>query len=110
MQSIQINATDTAQLDRLQEEFTDYQLLEKPDIPETVCKKAIILLEKHRRCQKTHHRMDMIWAYLSGMKNADSSLRFKLLSKVGRLVLVVPCSNAGEERAFLLIRQDKTPG
>ena len=39
MQSIQINATDTAQLDRLQEEFTDYQLLEKPDTPETVCKK-----------------------------------------------------------------------
>ena len=54
--------------------------------------------------------MDTVWAYLSGMKNVDSSPRFKLLSKVARLVLGIPHSSAGEERVFSLIRQNKTPG
>ena len=78
-----------AQLDRLQEEFTDYQLLDKADIPETVWKEALIFEENTEDSRKMHHRMDMIWAYLSGMKKTDSSLRFKLLSQVGRLVLVI---------------------
>ena len=77
-----------AQLDRLQEEFTDYQLLDKADIPETVWKEALIFEENTEDSRKMHHRMD-IWAYLSGMKKTDSSLRFKLLSQVGRLVLVI---------------------
>ena len=59
---------------------------------------------------KEHHRKDTIWAYMSGIRNADSSLRFKLLSEVDQLVLVIPHSNAGEWRVFSLIRQNKTPG
>ena len=57
---------------------------------------------------KEHHRMDMIWVYLTQMKNTDSSLHFKLLSQIARLVLVIPHSNVGEERVFSLIRQNKT--
>ena len=44
------------------------------------------------------------------MKNVDSSQRFEMLSTVARLVLVIPHSNAGEERVFSLIKQNKTPG
>ena len=50
--------------------------------------------------------MDVIWVYLSGMKNAHSSLRFESLSKaessVARLVLVIPHSNGGEDRIFFI--------
>ena len=53
--------------------------------------------------------MDVIWTYLSGVNNVDSSLRFELLSSVARLVLVIPHSNAGEERVFSLIKQNRTP-
>ena len=97
------------QMDLLQEEFTDYQLLDKSDIPEAVWKEALICEEETEDARKEHHRMDMIWAHLWGMKNVDSSPRFQLLSEVGRLVLVIPHSNAGEERVFSLIRQNKTP-
>ena len=97
-------------MDRLQEEFTDYQLLDKSEIPETVWKEAVMFEEDTEDTRKEHHRIDMVWTYLSGMKNVDSSLRFKLLSQVGRLVLVIPHSNAGEERVFSLIRQNKTLG
>ena len=101
-----------AQMDRLQEEFTDYQLLDESTIPEAVWKQALVYEEEAEDTgtSKEHHRMDTIWAYMSGMKNVDSTLRFKLLSQVARLVLVIPHSNAGEERVFSLIRQNKTPG
>ncbi len=98
------------QMDRLQEEFTDYQLLDKHEIPETVWNEALVFEEETEDTRKEHHRMDTIWAYLSGMKSLDSSLRFKLLSKLARLVLVIPHSNAGEERVFSLIKQNKSPG
>lgn len=52
-----------------------------------------------------HHRMDIIWGYIASMKNNDSS---ESLSKVAKLLLVIPHSNAGEERIFSLIRQNKT--
>ena len=97
-----------AQMDTLQEEFTDYQLLSKSDIPESVWKESLMFEEEMEGATKGHHRMDMIWAYLTQMKNTDSSLRFKLLSQIARLVLVIPHSNAGEERVFSLIRQNKT--
>ena len=97
-------------MDRLQEDFTDYQLLDRCEIPERVWNEALLFEEETEDPRKEHHRMDTIWAYLSGMKSLDSSLRFKLLSKLGRLVLVIPHSNAGEERMFSLIRENKSPG
>ena len=53
--------------------------------------------------------MDVILVYLSGMKNAHSSLRFESLSKaetsVARLVLVA--TSGGEDRIFFpLIEQN----
>ena len=53
--------------------------------------------------------MDMVWGYIASIKNADGSLRFWLLSKLARLILVIPHNNAGEERVFNLIKQNRTP-
>ena len=98
-----------AQMDELQEEFVDYQLLEKSDIPDAVWEEAIVYEEKTEGEDKQYHRMDMIWGYLSGVKNCDASCRFRNLSTVAKLVLIIPHSNAGEERIFNLIKQNKTP-
>ena len=53
--------------------------------------------------------MDIVWGYLAEMKNCDGSLKFQSLSKVAKMVLIIPHSNAGEERVFNLIKQNKTP-
>ena len=53
--------------------------------------------------------MDVLWAHLSDMSSlATGESRFPLLSTVARLVLVIPHSNAGEERVFSLINKNKT--
>ena len=49
-----------AQMDELQEEFVDYQLLEKSDIPDAVWEEAIVYEEKTEGEDKQYHRMDMI--------------------------------------------------
>ena len=54
-----------------------------------------------------HCRMDSNIATIK--KNVDGSDRFELLSHLAKLVLVIPHSNAGEERVFNLIKQNKTP-
>ena len=54
-------------------------------------------------------RMDSIWAHISSMKLADKNLKFRCLCKVSKTVLILPHSNAGEERVFSMIRKNKTP-
>lgn len=98
-----------ADMDRLQEEFTDYQLIEISAIPDMIWKEAVVYNEDTEVRNEQYHRMDVVWGYLSGMKNLDGSLKFGLLLSVARLVLVIPHSNAGEERVFSLIKQNKTP-
>ena len=55
-----------------------------------------------------HHRMDVLWWYISDMVEPDSSKCFCYLPKVAELVLVFPHSNAGEERIFSMARKNKT--
>ena len=89
------------------DEFVEYVLLEERDIPQSVWESAKESLEDEKQ---TFVRMDVIWAFLSSMKTPDGcNLRFPNLSKVARLILLLPHSNAGEERVFSLIRLNKTP-
>uniref|UniRef100_H2ZY73 DUF4371 domain-containing protein n=1 Tax=Latimeria chalumnae TaxID=7897 RepID=H2ZY73_LATCH len=67
-------------VEKLQEEFVDYQLLKQTDIPESIW-------------------MDVIWGHLSSLKMTDVSLKFGRISKVAKTVLVLP-QNAGEERVL----------
>ena len=63
-----------------------------------------------RKCRKrqhegtVYHRMDIIWHHISSTKAADGSLCFPQLSCVAKLVLVIPHSNAQEERMFSMVR------
>ena len=52
--------------------------------------------------------MDVIWDYLSTMRSPDGNFAFDKLAKVALLVLVLPHSNAEEERVFSLITKNKT--
>ena len=48
-----------------------------------------------------HYRVDVLWSHIAQLViPGTTAKRFKHLPKVARLVLVLPHSNAGEERLF----------
>ena len=56
-----------------------------------------------------HYRVDILWWHLSQMVIPESSAkRFCHLQNVAELVVVLPHSNAGEERLFSMVRKNKT--
>ena len=91
-------------LDHLMKEFAQYQLLEESDIPQDVWEKATIV-EKE---DNTYCRMDIVWHHISTMRDPDNTLRFARLSQIVKLILVIPHSNAEEERVFSMVRKNKT--
>ena len=93
-----------SELTILAEDFVDYQLLRKEDVPQTVWDKA-----KVEEDGDNHYRMDVLWHYFSTLTSGDGRQRFKRLSKIAMLVLTIPHSNADEERVFSMVRKNKTP-
>jgi len=91
------------ELDELQEEFTMYQLLQEEEIPKEVWVEALVYYDD----EKSYHRMDIIWNFLSNMKLPDGSLCYKRLSCISKLILVLPHSNAEEERLFSIVRKTR---
>ena len=53
-------------------------------------------------------RMDVIWGYLSSLKLGNSTHKLFRINDVAKTVLILPHSNAGEERVVSLIRKNKT--
>ena len=96
---------------RLGEEFIQYQLLSKDNIPKEVWDAACVRSsEEDEESDEAErfHRMDVVWHHLANLKGGDGRLTFPRLSKVAKLVLTLPHSNAGEERVFSIIRKNKT--
>ena len=93
------------QMDNLSEEFVEFQLLNDNDIPKETWDKATVSVDEDEKC---YHRMDFLWQYISTMKTPDHTRCFLMLSKVAMLVLVIPHSNAEEERVFSMVRKNKT--
>lgn len=92
------------------DEFVEYVLLEDNDIPQAVWESAMESLEDDLEGKQTFIRMDVIWGFISLMKTPDGcKLRFPHLSRIARLILLLPHSNAGEARVFSLIHLNKTP-
>ena len=86
------------------EEFTEFQLLNNCDIPQDIWDKATVIeSEEHK-----YYRMDVLWHYLSTLRAPDHTLRFSRLCVIAKLVLVIPNSNAEEERVFSMVRKNKT--
>ena len=75
--------------------------LEESYIPQGVWDSATVVEESDKR----YYRMDILWHYLS---DPDGSFRFGRLSAVAMLTLVIPHSNAEEERVFSMVRKNKT--
>ena len=55
-----------------------------------------------------YYRVNILWGYISQMKDCIEKHRFGILFKVIKLVLVLPHSNASEERVFSIVRKNKT--
>ena len=94
----------------LQEEFVEYQLLSNEDIPKKVWDEAQIKLsnEENEEKSSSSFRMDVIWGYLSSLKLGNGRHNFSGIKDVAKTVLILPHSNASEERVFSLIRKNKT--
>lgn len=68
--------------------------MEKDDIPSSVWNLATV-----NENSVLHIRIDVIWGFLSSLRTGDGcSYKFPHLSKIAKLVLTLPHSNAGEER------------
>lgn len=93
------------EIDALCEEFTMYQLMDA--LPEEAVASALVEDETDDSIS-THQRLDKVWDYLSKLQICGQA-QFPKLSKVAKLVLTLPHSNAEEERVFSVIRKNKTP-
>ena len=80
-------------LNTLEEEFMEYQAMVKGDVPQYIWDEAFI----KDTSQPDHYHMDMVWGYLQQ--------RFPLLTEIALAILVVPHSNAADERVFSMIKK-----
>ena len=89
------------ELNKLEEEFLEYQLLERSQIPESVWESALAV-----EGESQYNRADELWAYMNTMKCGEGMLKFHRLSEVAKLALVLPHSNAEEERVFSMVTKN----
>lgn len=89
-------------MDTFEKEFLVYQAMSEADIRVHIWEESKVVekLDDNSAEAVTYHRLDIIWG----------SLQEKLpnLSKVALAVLIIPHSNAGEERVFSVTRRNKT--
>ena len=101
-------------LQKLENGFVEFQLLDDDEIPPIVWEKARIRKQPEEMSSvyeepSYHFRMDTVWHFLAKLKTADGCQdRFKRIARVAHLVMTIPHSNASEERVFSLIKLNKT--
>lgn len=84
-------------LNELEEQFLQYQSLTENDIPDHVWDSASVSADEPASADR-HYRMDVLWGHLGTM--------FPQLSEIALSVLVIPHSNAVEERVFSMVRKN----
>jgi len=96
-------------VDDLYDEFCDYKTLTDEDIGRDAWNEAKVVDGYVDGTEVFHYRVDILWWNIGHMVIPESSARrFHCLLKVAELVLVLPHSNAGEERLFSMVRKNKT--
>ena len=96
-------------MDRLYDEFCDYKTLTDEEIGRHAWDEAKVIDGSVGDQELFHYRADTLWWHIGHMVVPDSSCqRFSHLLKVAELVLILPHSNAGEERLFSMVRKNKT--
>ena len=89
---------------KFHEQFICYQLLVTEDIFQAVSETCGLQNE-----DDVHH-IDDLWLYPATLKTPGSNDKdFDLLAKVTRCIMMIPHSNANEERIFSMINKNKTP-
>ena len=76
----------------VQDEYAEYQSMVEDEISSKIWEESAM--------EKGRYWMDIIWGSLK--------TRFPNLSAIAITVLVVPLSNAGDERVFSMIKKNKT--
>ena len=65
---------------------------------------------KAKQDEETYCQIDVLWGYLCKIQSIGSSeLKFHRLIEVAKSVLVIPHSNATEERVFSMVCKTETP-
>ena len=88
----------------LSEQFLDYQLLNDHDIPNSGWQNACTMDDDRNK----YYRVDILWGYISKMKDCIGKHNFDILFNVVELVLVLIHSNASKERVFSTALKNKT--
>ena len=87
----------------LSEQFLHYRLLSDHDIPDSVWQNACTMDDDRNK----YYRVDILWDYISQMKDCIGKHIFDISFKAANLVLVLPHSNASEEGVFSIVRKNK---
>ena len=96
-------------VDKLYDEFCDYQTLPDECFRDDVLKEAKVIDGEEDGEVLFYYRVDVLWWHIAQLViPGTTAKRFKHLPKVAGLVLVLPHSNAGEERLFSIVRKNKT--
>ena len=74
--------SSTQDLNLLEEEFLHYQAMWDSEIPQKVWDEALVKEDKGQDIRK--YRMDVIWSFLSQMKEVDGRL---ILGRLARVAL-----------------------
>lgn len=94
--------------DKLFEEFIDYQSLNENLLKEAY-EDAKVVDGKINGEEVFHYRVDVLWWHLAKMTVPETTMkRFKHIVKVAEIVIVIPHSNAEQERIFSIVRKNKT--
>ena len=103
------SVTKEIPVDDLFEEFCDDQTLTDGDIREEAWKEAKVIDSIDADgTEVSHYRVDVLWWHIASLKLPGTSVkRFKHLTKLAEIVLVIPHSNAEEERPFSIVRKNK---
>ena len=89
----------------LSEQFLDYQLLNDYDIPNSGWQNACTMDDD----RNNYYIVDILWGYVSQMKDCIGKHNFDMLFNIVKLVLVLAHSNnASKERVFSIARKNKT--
>ena len=96
-------------VDKLYDEFCEYQTLPDKCFGDDVLEEAKVIDGEEDGEVLTHYRVDALWWHIAQLVIPDiAAKRFKHLPKVAGFVLVLPHSNAREERLFSIVRKNKT--
>lgn len=96
-------------IDTLYDEFCDYQTLSEFEIGQCAWQDTKVVDSVEEDGTVVCHYGAVLWWHIGQMQQPETSvLRFRDLSKVVHTVLVIPHSNAEEERLFSMVHKSKT--